>query len=1023
MAKLFLDANDTFTVSDDVTIVGVTGGNEVIKISGTPNVQLDANIERVELDGNVADYTFQVSGTTITVLSGGVAVATLNGLNQTAKIAFGDGAADLALTGLDAATLGGTALATTAAAVVPTTIDAADTSGGSTGAGQAFTLTDSTVTGNTSDSVVGTSGDDTITGATGTLEASDVIVDQSTSDSDTLNVTMTATNGASTIQNIETINVSWDSFSAAAFDATNVSGASIAFDTTKAVHTTGTTITALGANNLNMGSVMAGTLTANGVSTAAINAGAYTTVTVNAVTDAPIATTLVANSATAINVDGDNASATEVAANTLDVTVGKDVTFTTEDIGVVGLTVGAAATVTLANGGAQNDIDTLTVNGASDIVLDAAEIMTAETITDATTAGTLTAKVSTNAVDASKWDSSIIVDIDNTAVNTITVDEAANVKLGVAANTVTISQAASTATTNTLAMTTALGTTSTTLANTKTATLAVDNSAGTLDLNALDTAGADITITASTDVVTTTGGIDLTFSTLDVATGSATITGTSDVDIDTTFEGVTLDASGLTGLLDVADTVDNDATTINGGSGKNVVQFATIDGKATYVGQDAGDTVVVDEIKGTSTTEGIVSITTGAGNDDLDGDVDAAGDFGKWTISSGAGNDTFDLATATTNNVVVLAMGEGNDTVTMDALTTSTISGSFGDGTDTLSLAAFTTGSLDVQMGAGNDSVTVNASGGTSIAANAAIVVDLGDGEDTLTIGEAAALDADVNLIVTGGTTGTDTVRFDTGGSGALDLTAANIVFTNVEQLSFDSGDTVNFSNAQLTGKDYKIAGVGGDAAVVEIDNTGAGSATTTDLSLLTFNTTAGTAVDAVTIQASAHGDTITGTNDAAVVDTITGGAGADTISGGNGNDSIDGNGKSDTMTGGLGDDTFVINAGDSTIANGIDHITDFVGGTDEIDSNITTSAQAVQDKTSLDLSAQSTLQAAATAAIADATVGSALDAIGDTGMFTYGGKTYLIENAGADSTFLDGTDLLVEITGYTGTIVVGDIV
>jgi hypothetical protein len=148
MAKLFLDAIDTFTVSNDVEVFGAAGGNEVVKISGTPNVQLNGDVERIELSDNAADYTYLVTGTQITILKDGTAVATLSGLNQVAKVAFADGSADLELTGLNAVTLGGTALPTgTAAAVVPATIDAGDTStgGGNTG-GQTFVLTEGLTT-------------------------------------------------------------------------------------------------------------------------------------------------------------------------------------------------------------------------------------------------------------------------------------------------------------------------------------------------------------------------------------------------------------------------------------------------------------------------------------------------------------------------------------------------------------------------------------------------------------------------------------------------------------------------------------------------------------------------------------------------------------------------------------------------------------------------------------------------------------------------------------------------------------
>lgn len=71
-------------------------------------------------------------------------------------------------------------------------------------------------------------------------------------------------------------------------------------------------------------------------------------------------------------------------------------------------------------------------------------------------------------------------------------------------------------------------------------------------------------------------------------------------------------------------------------------------------------------------------------------------------------------------------------------------------------------------------------------------------------------------------------------------------------------------------------------------------------------------------------GLTLTGTTGN---DTLTGGAGNDVISGGRGNDIITGGVGNDTLTGGTGNDTFRY----LTPSDGIDHITDFVPGSDHI--------------------------------------------------------------------------------------------
>lgn len=143
MAKLFLETGDIITVQDPMTVFGSTGA-ETLKITGA-GVTANANVDRIEFAGNVADYTFQIVGTQVFVFQAGVQVATIGvqeDVNGT-KLAFADGSADLVLSGLNAATLGGTSVPTVAAAVVPATIDAndpSDVTGGGTGPTGDFTL-------------------------------------------------------------------------------------------------------------------------------------------------------------------------------------------------------------------------------------------------------------------------------------------------------------------------------------------------------------------------------------------------------------------------------------------------------------------------------------------------------------------------------------------------------------------------------------------------------------------------------------------------------------------------------------------------------------------------------------------------------------------------------------------------------------------------------------------------------------------------------------------------------------------
>jgi len=136
MAKLFLDANETYIVSSNTVVYGGTG-NETILINGTPTVTVQSTVERVELTGNLSTYSFAVQGNQVTVKSGTTTVATITvpdtSTGQT--LAFADGSAALKITGLNAATLGAAAVPTTSAPVAATlnTGDTSTVSGGTVG--------------------------------------------------------------------------------------------------------------------------------------------------------------------------------------------------------------------------------------------------------------------------------------------------------------------------------------------------------------------------------------------------------------------------------------------------------------------------------------------------------------------------------------------------------------------------------------------------------------------------------------------------------------------------------------------------------------------------------------------------------------------------------------------------------------------------------------------------------------------------------------------------------------------------
>lgn len=130
MAKIFLDANESFRLLDDTTIFGSGFGSESVIIMGQPRVEMDANIERVELTGSLDNYTFQISGTSVTIFSSGNTVGSFSSLNNDVTLAFAEGSAILSLTALNAATLGGQAISISqgGAAVTSPVINSSDVS-------------------------------------------------------------------------------------------------------------------------------------------------------------------------------------------------------------------------------------------------------------------------------------------------------------------------------------------------------------------------------------------------------------------------------------------------------------------------------------------------------------------------------------------------------------------------------------------------------------------------------------------------------------------------------------------------------------------------------------------------------------------------------------------------------------------------------------------------------------------------------------------------------------------------------
>jgi hypothetical protein len=152
-------------------------------------VSVAQSIERVDLNGFVADFTYQAVGNQVNILRAGSVIATVTPKEgDGTKVRFADGSAVLKVTALGTASLGSAAIGTTAAAITVAAVASLDSAnksesvnlGGTTvtppTTPQAFTLTTSfdTITGTAGNDVFNASGNgllttsDTVTGGAGT---------------------------------------------------------------------------------------------------------------------------------------------------------------------------------------------------------------------------------------------------------------------------------------------------------------------------------------------------------------------------------------------------------------------------------------------------------------------------------------------------------------------------------------------------------------------------------------------------------------------------------------------------------------------------------------------------------------------------------------------------------------------------------------------------------------------------------------------------------------------------------------
>lgn len=540
--------------------------------------------------------------------------------------------------------------------------------------------------------------------------------------------------------------------------------------------------------------------------------------------------------------------------------------------------------------------------------------------------------------------------------------------------------------------------------------------------------------------------------------------------------------SASTGVTDhtfiVTGTVDGGLTLIDNRGRGNITAESTL--TATALAAMAPNEVVIYRLrsefeagKGTAAADrltiganGSASVDGGNGNDAITG-----GAFADLLIG-GAGNDVLvgaggsDLLRGGLG-VDEMQGGIGNDHYEVDA-TTDRVAENAGEGTDTVYAVVSYTLPDNVEnlviVGVASQTATGNALDNIIWGYNGNDTLLGGAGNDTLSGGTGNdLLNGGTGVDVMAGGTGNDiyvvddegdqVTELNLGGTDEVQTTLATYrLGTQVENLTYKgtaaftglgntlankiTGGTAADTLDGGTGNDTLIGGAGNDVYI--IDATGdvvteaAGGGTDTVMTGI-VRYSLGAEVENLTYTGR---DGFTGTGNA-LNNIITGGDGADRLNGGNGND---------TLVGGAGVDTLVGSSGIDVLTGGADKdlfqyasvIESRGAGTltatimDRItDLDLGSTGGDWQDRIDLPFTVKTVLDG--TTALSGTTLAAAIFTLFSTGplakttltagLFSHGEQTFLIVTGATAGSVFSTDDFIVNITGFTGTLDMGDLI
>lgn len=386
-----------------------------------------------------------------------------------------------------------------------------------------------------------------------------------------------------------------------------------------------------------------------------------------------------------------------------------------------------------------------------------------------------------------------------------------------------------------------------------------------------------------------------------------------------------------------------------------------------------------------------VTVDAGAGNDVVTlGDAIAAGS----SINLGAGDDTLlsasgSVAASTKDATTVIDGGDGFDSVSA-SLIDADKAAQFHN-FEVLDLTAEVTG-LDFALltNSAIEALTLSGSNEEASIKNVAAGVDLrvsGDNSQmtTIIVKDAASGDADAFSVTLNETAdAAATAKLTVNGIENLTVEATG---AGEHQNSLNVTDNA-LQTLTITGsQELKLTFTNTEGAKVSLID---GSAATGDLTIDTTNVTADDKLG-LTVKTGSGDDTITL-------------AGKATVDAGAGDDTITSSAEGGTFTGGDGKDTF-----DVSKVTGKDKvtITDFGVGTDTLTFGAGHGTQTFSDE-AVDVSEATSLSDALdkAAAATGASSNSVLT------WFTFGDKTYIVQDNSDSASFEEGSDLVVELAG-----------